>query len=193
MDAKKIMDVNFSNSIKQAIDIVKLKGKVIEKVSKDNNATLIGILIIAIAGILGGLGSTLYGTPDLAISTIILTSLFAPVFTVLIYFILVGIMHTLARLFGGKAKYIEYFRAESHAAILSWLGVLALIPLLGGIINLFISIWGFIVSVVVLENVHKLTRGKAIIVVLIPIIVMILLLVIGSATYFGAVNPETLL
>jgi len=185
--------MNFNDSVKQAIDIVKLKGKVIEKVSKDKNATLIGILIIAIGGILSGIGSTLYGASNLEILTVILTLMFIPIYTILIYFIIVGIMHILARLFGGKAKYIEYFRAESHTAILSWLGILAIIPLLGGIINLFISIWGVVVSVVVLENVHKLTRGKAIIVVLIPVIVLILLLVIGSAAYFGAVNPEALL
>jgi len=185
--------MNFNDSVKQAIDIVKLKGKVIEKVSKDKNATLMGILIIAAGGILGGIGSTLYGASNLAILTIILTLIFTPIYAVLVYFIAVGVMHILARLFGGQAKYIEYFRAESHTAILSWLGILAIIPFLGGIINLFVSIWGIVVSVVVLENVHKLTRGKAIIVVLIPVILLILLLIIGSAAYFGAVNPETLL
>ena len=111
--------MNFNDSIKQAIDIVKLKGKVIEKVSKDKNATLIGILIIAIGGILSGIGSTLYGASNLEILTVILTLMFIPIYAILVYFIIVGIMHILARLFGGKAKYIEYFRAESHTAILS--------------------------------------------------------------------------
>ena len=65
-----------------------------------------------------------------------------------------------------------------------------MIPFLGGIINILISIWGIVVSVVILENVHKLTRGKAVIVVLIPVIISILLIVIGSIAYFGTLNPE---
>ena len=70
---------------------------------------------------------------------------------------------------------MEYFRAESHAAILGWLGLLvAIIPFLKVIIGILTTIWGIVVSVVILENVHKLTRGKAIVVVLLPVIVLAL-------------------
>ena len=172
----------FTDSIKQAVEIVKLNGKVAENVSKDKNATLMGLLIIAIGGILGQVLS-------LEIATIIFTLMFL----IIGYFIIVGIMHILARLFGGKAKYIELFRAQSHAAILSWLGILAIIPFLGGVVNFLISVWGIVVNVTILENVHKLTRGKAIIVVLIPVILSILLVVIGSIAYFGVSNPTGLL
>jgi hypothetical protein len=41
--------------------------------------------------------------------------------------------------------------------------------------------------------VHKLSRGKAVMVVLIPAIVFMLLVVIGSIAYFGALSPDVLL
>ena len=89
--------IDFVNSVKQAIEIVKLNGKVAENVSKDKNATLMGVLIIIIGGILGQI-------TGLNILVII------PSLVILIigYFIVVGILHIVARLFGGQAKYIEY-------------------------------------------------------------------------------------
>ena len=172
--------MDFVNSIKQAIEIVKLNGKAAKNVSKDKNATLIGILIIAI-------GSVLSNVLMLEIVDIISTLIIG----VIGYFIIVGIMHMIARfLFGGQAKYLEYFRAQSHASILSWLGILVVIPTAGYIINFFISIWSLIVSVVILESVHKLTRGKAIVVVL---LITTLFIFIGTVSYFGAANPDALM
>ena len=42
--------ISFVESLKKAIEIVKLNGKVAKNVSKDKNATLNGVLIIAILG-----------------------------------------------------------------------------------------------------------------------------------------------
>ena len=177
-----MVKIDFGNSVKQSIEIVKLNGKVAENVSKDKNATLNGILIIAI-------GAFLSQALNLEIITIVSTLIIG----IIGYFIVIGITHIVAHLFGGKAKFIEYFRAQSHANILGWLGILAIIPFLGGIINILATIWGIVVSVMILENVHKLTRGKAIVVALLPIILLTLLVVIGTIAYFGASNPETLL
>jgi len=173
------LKIDFANSVKKAIEIVKLNGKVAENVSKDKNATLNGILIIVT-------GAFLNQVLHLEIITIVSTLIIG----IIGYFIVIGITHIVARLFGGKAKYIEYFRAESHAAILGWLGILAIIPFIGVIINIIVGIWGFVVSVIILENVHKLARGKAIIAVLLPIVVLVGL---AAIAFFGSVNPETLI
>ena len=176
--------MTFIDSVKQAIEIVKLNGKAAVNISKDKNATLMGISIIAVGSVLVVLGET-----PIKFTLVIL----APIATIIFYFIGVGIMHVLALLFGGKAKYMEYFRAESYSSILGWLGILTLIPYLGGIVTFLASIWGIVVSIVILENVHKLSRGKAIIVVLIPVVVLILLVTIGALAYFGVANPQALM
>ncbi|MDP7244861.1 MAG: YIP1 family protein [Flavobacteriales bacterium] len=167
--------MSFIDSVKQAVEIVKLNGKVTINVSKDKNATLMGVLIVAIGAILNQI-----------LDFNVLTSIFVVVFAIAVYFIVLSITHALARLFGGQAKYMEYFRAESYAAILGWLGVLAIIPFLGNILNFLFSLWSIVVSVVILENVHKLARRKAIMVVL----VFLLLVVIGSLAYFGTLSPD---
>ena len=62
--------MSFIDSIKQAIEIVKLNGNATVNVSKDKNATLMGILIIAI-------GVTLGQIMNFKITTIITLIIFA--------------------------------------------------------------------------------------------------------------------
>ena len=162
-----MVKTGFVDSVKQAVEIVKLNGKAAVNVSKDKNATLMGILIVIIGGTLSGIAN-LAGTFDLLL--VILASM---VVGLIFFFVSVGIIHLLARLFGGKAGYMELFRAQSHAQILSWLGPLVIISFLGNILNFLVSLWSIVVSIVILENVHKLSRGKAIVVVLIPVIVLV--------------------
>lgn len=105
----------------------------------------------------------------------------------------IGVTHILAKLFGGIAAFKEYFRAESHVSILGWINILLLIPLLGILISLIVPIWQLIVSVNVLKNIHKLSTVKSIIVILLPVIVFTILIIIGSLSYFSAVNPDLIL
>jgi hypothetical protein len=48
--------------------------------------------------------------------------------------------------------------------------ILALIPVVGRILNSILSLYGIVLQVVVIMAVHRLTRGKAIAVLLIPIV-----------------------
>ena len=92
-----MVKTGFVDSVKQAVEIVKLNGKAAVNVSKDKNATLMGILIVIIGGTLSGIAN-LAGTFDL------LLVILAPMVVGLIFFFVsVGIIHLLARLFGGKA------------------------------------------------------------------------------------------
>ena len=95
--------MSFNDSIKQAIEIVKLNGKVAENVSKDKNATLMGILIIAIGSILSAIIGIYTGLIKIT------SLLIVPIFGIIFFIISVGLLHILARLFGGKAKFMEYF------------------------------------------------------------------------------------
>ena len=190
-----MVKTGFVDSVKQAVEIVKLNGKAAVNVSKDKNATLMGILIVIIGGTLSGIAN-LAGAFDPYIKgmgKILLVILASMVVGLIFFFVSVGIIHLLARLFGGKAGYMELFRAQSHAQILSWLGPLVIISFLGNILNFLVSLWSIVVSIVILGNVHKLSRGKAIVVVLIPVIVFMLLVVIGSLAYFGVLSPSKLL
>ncbi len=90
----------------------------------------------------------------------------------LLFFLLMGIVYLLARAFGGQGTFLQ--QCHSSLQIQVPLGIiskiLALIPVVGRILNSILSLYGIGVQVVVIMAVHRLSRGKAIAVLLIPVV-----------------------
>ena len=80
--------------------------------------------------------------------------------------------------FGGKGDYLSLLRAESHASIIGWAGI---IPFIGALVGL----WHLPVSVVILQNVYGMPREKAIATVAV-IAGFFLLLGLVAVLFFGA-------
>lgn len=159
--------MDFKKSVMNAIEIVKLNGSVMTKVAADKDATGMGVLIIAIAGVAAAIGAlNPFGIIMMPIAYLIGT------------FIGIGIIHLLAKLFGGKAKFSEFYRTSSHAYVVNWI---AIIPILGPMVSGIAGLWNLVVTVFVLKNVHKLTTGKAVVVVLIPVVIAIIIGVVAAA------------
>ena len=154
----------FVDNIKKGIEIIKLNKEVSKEVAKDENATMMGILIVALAGVAAAVG----GLNPLIILFAVPAVLFGS-------FIGVGIYHILAKLFGGTADFMEFYRATSHTYVAQWISA---IPMLGFFLSPLIMLWMIVVNVVILESVHELSRGKAIIVALIPLIILVIIVVI---------------
>src|SRR6266480_2703542 len=93
------------------------------------------------------------------------------------FFILVGIQYLLAKAFQGQGNFLTQSYTtllfEVPINIVSYL--LAFIPILGGIAVFALSIYGIVLNVFAIMAVHRLSGGKAVGVVLIPIAVLILL------------------
>lgn len=159
--------MDFSNSIKQAIEILKLNKAAIEKVAKDKQATTAGILILIIGGIIGGIASKKW----------ILLSI-TPIIVLIFSFIGIGILHLIAKLFGGKAEFIELYRVLTHASILNWLSIFDLVPYLKTAIAIITSIWGIVVNFVTIKNIYKISTLKTIFVIIIPILLFIVIMAI---------------
>src|SRR6266536_2510791 len=83
-----------------------------------------------------------------------------------------SIFSLLARAFGGQGTFLQ--QCHSSLQIQVPLGIiskiLALIPVVGRILNSILSLYGIGVQVVVIMAVHRLSRGKAIAVLLIPVV-----------------------
>lgn len=164
--------MDLAGNLKKAIDIVKLDGAVAAEVARDERSFQPGLVFIAVSGLAmgvsglashGGVGGLITG----------------PIMALIGYFVGVGILHLVATVvFGGKGDYLSLFRAESHAAIIGWAGI---IPFIGAIIGL----WHLPVSVVILQNVYGMTREKAIATVAV-IFGFFLLLALASVMVFGA-------
>jgi len=172
--------MDFMKSLKEAIDILKLNKKSIEKVAKDKGATTAGILILIIGGFIGGI----VGKDWFLIGVI-------PIITIIFSFIGIGILHLIARLFGGKAEFIQLYRVLTHASILNWLSFFGLIPFLKIIMSFAALIWGIAVNFVVIREVYKLSNLKTVFVLLIPGVFFFILGLIMITAFF-AINPEAL-
>ena len=103
-----------------------------------------------------------------------------PIFTLVASFIALGIMHLLAKLFGGKAGFKEYYRTMGVGYVGMWISV---IPILGPMITGLIGLWYIVVNYSVLKAVHKLSTLKAVIVIGIPVIIGLVAGVVLAATF----------
>jgi len=164
--------MDLASSLNKAIEIVKLNGSVAAEVGRDEQSLQPGLIFVAASGLAAGIASIFrHGGIGGLISL--------PIMTIIGYFVGVGILHLVATLvFGGKGNFISLLRAESHAAIIGWAGI---IPFIGALVGL----WHLPVTVVILQSVYGMPRDKAIATVAV-IVGFFLLLGLVMALFFGA-------
>ena len=156
--------------------------------------TLIGLIHTAIgtAFVLGTAGSsaaTAYGL----ISSVFIggASVFSIISIIVGFFIVVGIQYLLAKAFGGTGTFVQqgynYLLFYVPLAIIS--NLLGLIPILGGIVGFGLWIYQIILNVFAIMAAHRLSGGKATMVVLIPIIAIILLVFLCALVLVALLFP----
>jgi len=141
--------MDLAGSLNKAIEIVKLNGAVAAEVGRDEQSLQPGLVFIAASGLAAGISAIFqHGGIGGLIAM--------PIMAIAGYFVGVAILHLVATiLFGAKGDFMALLRAESHASIIGWAGI---IPVIGAIVGL----WHFPVSVVILQNVYGMPREKAI-------------------------------
>lgn len=164
--------MDLAGSLNKAIEIVKLNGPVAAEVGRDEQSLKPGLVFIAGSGLAAGISSLFqHGGIGGLIAM--------PITAIIGYFIGVGILHLVATVaFGGKGGFMTLLRAESHASIIGWAGI---IPFVGAVLGL----WHIPVTIVILENVYGMTRQKAIATVAV-IAGFFVLIALMLALFFGA-------
>jgi hypothetical protein len=147
--------MDFQKWFEDALAIIKLDEDTIRRVASDEEATLPAIIFLAI----GGLASAIGGLNPFAIVLIVLLPLFMAISN--------GILWFIAKLFGGTGEYLPQFRPIGIGSAINWISV---IPFLGMILGLITALWHIAITVVTIKVVHDLSLGKAIAVVLTPLI-----------------------
>jgi hypothetical protein len=98
----------------------------------------------------------------------------------MLFFLLMGIVYLLARAFGGQETFLE--QCNTSLYIQAQLGIfsklLALIPIVGRVLNSVLSLYGIVLQVFVIIAVHRLSKGKAISTVAIPLVTIGMLAVV---------------
>lgn len=170
--------IGFVDYLKKGLEIIKLNEKVMGDVAKDQKATGMAVLFIAIAGVAMAIGTFMW-----------MGIIFYPIAVLIGSFIGVGILHLFAKLFGGKGAFMDLYRVFGIGYILSWISV---IPVVGPMISGIAGLWMIVVSIIAVRKVHSLSTGKAVAVVLIPVVIAIVLGVILAAAmaalFFAAIG-----
>jgi hypothetical protein len=174
-------DYNLSDPINSFIDIV--RRVVLQPVGffarlprSGNfvNPLVFALICIEISAILGGLLGLVGVGANRGLGNFIGSIIAAPIVGAIGLFIGAGILHLLVRLVvgAGNSGFEATFRVASYAAVVD---LVSWIPAIGWLLGLY----GVYLAVVGMREMHQTTTGKAVLVVLIPVGVILLLVLVG--------------
>ena len=157
--------------------VVKFDKGIFKEIRDDKNAMPGAVVVLLLASIIGSIWSILASFGLALIGVVI--------FTPIGWFIGTGILHIIAKLFGGKSTFEGYLKVTAYAEAPTALGV---IPLIGTFVG---GIWSLIILIAATRDAHELSTGKAVLVVLIPaiIVAIIIILLIALLIPFSAMGP----
>ena len=173
--------MGFKDYLSQGIALMKLDRNAAEAVANDPGAFGWAVLFFAIGGLAGGLGGSI---TSMGVGSIMI--FVGPVMHVLGSFVSTGILYVLARMMGGKGSFTGYYSALGIGSMPAWAQV---VPFVGWLV----SLWTLPVAVIVTERVHGLSTGRAVFVVLLPVIVITLLFIaaiafLGTAAFLSLMH-----
>jgi hypothetical protein len=154
------------------------------------SALLGGILSLVLSPLFAGPEDTAGETFAGGIAGFVVNLLLTPIAVAVGVLIGAGISHLLVLLLvkPQNTGFEATFRVVSYANVIQ---LVSWIPILGGLVAL---VWGVILSILGIREVHNTTTGKAALVVLIPAIVLglLVLLLLGAlvALFFGAQQQQ---
>lgn len=139
-----------------------------------------------LAGILSVLGATFgLGQQGVggAVGGLIAAVVLTPILTFIGLFIGAGVSHLFVMLFVRPANsgFWATFRVVSYVSatsLISW------IPIIGGVVA---AVWGVVLSIFGIREMHSTTTGRAALVVLVPVAVVVILLALVAASVLVAI------
>lgn len=173
--------MDFKEGLSRALEIIKLDGSAVDDVARDSSATGMAFLIVILAGVANAIGSMML--PSIIIMPIFMV--LGLLFTTLVFWVI-------AMIFGGRAEFMELLRPLGHSQLLMWITV---IPFIGPFLGIFAGIWMVVMDVVIVREVFDFSTGKAVAVVLIPVIIAGILAAAFAAFVFStlmAMDPALL-
>ena len=156
------------------------------------NPLVFALLCSAVAAVLGGLLSVLLAALGLAPQTVgsSIVGLFTgivllPILAAIGLFVGAGIYHLLVLLLvqPNNAGFEATYRVVAYSFVIQLASWLSAVPFLGILVALVVGVYGIILGVLGIREMHATTMGKAALVVLIPVSIFLLLalLLLGTA------------
>lgn len=185
---KYVEPTSFFGYFRKGVQLAMLKGDVAEEVAADEEAFgpalfiylfpsfIIGLLMVGMIHLFAGMAGdgAAMGPQAMAMGFVKKFSFgiipLLPLLALAGSVVYVGILHLVAKIFKGEGRFLDYYQTMGVGSLVSWGGI---IPYLGFIF----SIWSVVVCVIVTSRVHNLSTGKAVAVVLLPIVLFIALVI----------------
>jgi len=164
--------MSFGDYLKKGWEVVKLNGEAIRELAEDEKAFGPAVGIVAISGVCWAIGAL----QPLGI-------IYGPILRLIGFFLFTGIVHFVATTFlGGSGEFRWFFAPIGCATLITWISI---IPLLGVPLGVLAGLWVLVPSVLTLEKLYGLDRGKAIIAVITPIVIFLILAAIFAVIGFS--------
>lgn len=167
--------------VDRAIRAARLEDGVYEEVARDQDATVQALMIVVATAILGGIGSLGSGG-----SALVGALIFAP----LAWLLSSALAYFVATRFVGASAQIEWLEVARALGFANAPGVfrfLGIIPVLGGLLLLAVSIWQLVAAVVALRASLQVTTGQAVVTMLLSMVIAWLVLALVLGAIFGPV------
>ncbi len=172
------MQLSSSSFVERVIGAIRLDPATYEQVEHDTDATWQAALVVAVAAIFSGVGSTGGRTRDL-VGGVVSAVIFWAIFALFAY--LVGVY--LLKGPQTSATFGEVLRALGFSYAPSLIAILGLIPGIGFLFILIAGIWSLIASVIALRQSLEVSTGRAVAIAVVAFLAMVVVLAIISAVF----------
>ena len=173
------MQRSSSSFVERVIGAIRLEPATYEEVEHDTDATWQAVLVVAVAAILSGVGSSGGRTQNL-VGGVLASVVFWAIFALFAY--LVGV-----HLLKGpqtSASFGEVLRALGFSYAPSLFAILGLIPGIGFLLVFIAGVWSLIASVIALRQSLEVSTGRAVAIAVVAFLAMVAVLAV-IATVFG--------
>ena len=161
--------MSFSDTISNAWKISILDEGTTQAVSKDPTGFKNGVLFLIVTGIIMGLGAFFVSAIAGLGAAGFIQVITYPIMMLIGFFIWGLIIHLFAKLFKGTGSLTQWYAGASHTYLFYWI---AIIPFVGQILVGLAGLWNIVLQIHVAKHVHGFSTGKAVVVVLLPIVII---------------------
>jgi len=164
--------MSYQDILRDTLTALQFDADGINQIMSNSDSVTYGIITTILAGVASGIGS-------LSIISVFLS----PIGFLLGAAINAGILHLLAKLFGGEGSFRDFFAVVSNAQLLLWLTI---VPLIGPfLIAPLASLYLIAFTIFAIKTVYSLSVVKSILVFIIPLIIVgvimgLLVIIFGS-------------
>jgi len=151
-----------------------------------------GVFQMAIVGTTSMVGDAPFETAlisGMSSTLIILIAIISPILMVISSLIVTGVMWAVAKLLGGKGTFTQQFFQFSYpmGGIVIISSVVGLVPCIGDLISIALSLYSLYIAFEIYRSVHKLDDARAILLVALPIILFILAIILIVVLFAGVI------